>query len=165
MNKLPRLLLIIYFILFSTFPLITFSQGYVIKITRIALKATPQEGDWCAFVNIKTEAMGAIKWFKTSLWNGGETKFEGKNAVLPVNFELKPPVTGVICWVYIALDNDFRKTTTASAETQLRYRFQPWMTNGKEFEVNYSDRVWDFVIYYTYEKLPKNPRATVISEQ
>ena len=122
---------------------------FVLKITRIEMKATPQSGTWRAGVEIKQVA----ERDNSDAWHGGETEFGGASAVLPVNLTLSGLEAGEQVELFIGLDDDAEDAGSSDAEDQFRPAFKVFPSGTAEKTVHLENgNDWNVFVHYTLKK-------------
>ena len=122
---------------------------FTLKITKIDMKKTPQSGDWRAGCRISQEA----EKDNQDSWHGGENKYDGPDASLPVNLELSGLNSGEMMSLFIGLDDDAEDAGNESkSEDKLYVKFKVFGTGDKEKLYSYSSGDWSIVVHYTLKK-------------
>lgn len=141
----PFLLVIGLLLALSSLSHTVYAQGdFTLKISKIDMKKTPQSGDWRAGAKICQEADKDNQ----DSWHGGENKFSGSNASLPVNLELSGLKSAEIASLFIGLDDDAEDAGNESkSEDKLDVKFKVFPTGGKEKLYSYSTGDWSIVVH------------------
>ena len=126
----------------------TVAGDYVLKVSKIEAKKTPQSGDWSAGVSLRQKAEPDNR----DSWHGGEGKFEGEGAVLPVDLELGGLDSGEPVTLFVGIDDDGEDAGGDNAEDKLEIEFKVFSTRSKERVYDYAQDDWSLRIHYTLEK-------------
>lgn len=122
---------------------------YILTISNIEMKKTPQSGDWRAGVTVWQDEEKDNR----DSWHGGEKKFEGASAVLPVNLELGGLGVGEPISLFIGIDDDAEDAGSIStAEDKLTLTFKVFPTRDKERNFGFSSSDWSVIVHYTLQK-------------
>ena len=149
MNNLKFLLttLVVAFLCLGTSK--SYAQDYTLKVTKIDMKKTPQSGDWRAGATIKQESEPDNR----DSWHGGESKFDGPDASIPVNLNVGGLKSGEMMSLFIGLDDDAEDAGNESkSEDKLYLKFKVFPSNGKEKLFAHQEGDWSIVIHYTLSK-------------
>ncbi len=119
---------------------------YSLMVSKIDLRKTPQSGDYRAGASIKQEAESDNK----DSWHGGENKYDGNSASIPVNFFLGGLGSAEVVSLFIGLDDDAEDAGNESkSEDQLHLKFKVFPTGGKEKLYDHQEGDWSIVVHYT----------------
>lgn len=121
---------------------------YILRIQQIDAKKTPQSGDWRAGVSVH---QGSEPDNRDS-WHGGEAKFSGVDAVLPVKLVIGGLDSADQIVLFVGLDDDAEDAGGAQAEDQLNIPFKVFPTFDKEKIYDYVAGDWSLRIHYTLTK-------------
>lgn len=114
-----------------------------LKITQIEAKKPPQSGDWRAGVAVWQDSEPDTR----DSWHGGEDRFSGSNAILPVNLELGGIASGQQVVVWVAIDDDAEDAGTDKAEDQMKIPFKVFAST-KEKVYDHGSGDWSLRIHY-----------------
>lgn len=121
---------------------------YILTISRIEMKKTPNHGSWRAGVTIYQESEKDNR----DSWHGGEREFSGADANLPVSLELGGLSVAEKVALFVGLDNDAEDAGAESASDKITVPFKVFPTRAKEKVYDYSDGNWSMRITYTLSK-------------
>ena len=126
-----------------------YAQDYNLKISKIDMKKTPQSGDWRAGARVSQES----EKDNQDSWHGGESKFDGPDASIPVNLELSGLHSGELISLFIGSDDDAEDAGNESkSEDKLYVKFKVFGSGGKEKLYSYSTGDWSILIHYSLSK-------------